>query len=175
MSRARRCEILKLYDCISMADLRSKDLMTAKKPEKNPRFARENSLVTCSIQLARATTVDTFKGVAQMGRFTLRDEGRTIAIGKITELPTKDRWQVSLGALLARAAGSHRATTPTLPRAATEHCRTPSGGTASWSWGGPCSPRPRTRGNFEVSFGPSARIFFRRPCCRGRPRPAIGV
>merc|ERR1719310_1435224 len=58
------CEILKLYDCISMADLRSK----AKKPEKNPRFARESSLVTCSIQLARATTVDTFKGVAQMGR-----------------------------------------------------------------------------------------------------------
>jgi len=80
------CEILKLYDCISMADLRSK----AKKPEKNPRFARESSLVTCSIQLARATTVDTFKGVAQMGRFTLRDEGRTIAIGKITELPSKE-------------------------------------------------------------------------------------
>jgi len=80
------CEILKLYDAISMADLRSK----AKKPEKNPRYARENSLVTCSIQLARATTVDTFKGVAQMGRFTLRDEGKTIAIGKITELPTKE-------------------------------------------------------------------------------------
>merc|ERR1711933_304975 len=76
----------KLYDCISMADLRSK----AKKPEKNPRFARESSLVTCSIQLARATTVDTFKGVAQMGRFTLRDENKTIAIGKITELPTKE-------------------------------------------------------------------------------------
>jgi peptide chain release factor subunit 3 len=81
------CEILKLYDTISMADLRSK----AKGPEKNPRFARENSLVTCSIQLARPTAVDTFKGVAQMGRFTLRDEGRTIAIGKIIELPSKDK------------------------------------------------------------------------------------
>jgi len=81
------CEILKLYDCISMADLRAR----TKKPDKNPRFARESSLVTCSIQLARPTTVDTFKGVAQMGRFTLRDEGRTIAIGKITELPSEEK------------------------------------------------------------------------------------
>merc|ERR1719469_1818519 len=73
------CEILKLYDSMSMTD--------RKKKEKNPTFVRENSVVTCSIQLARPTSVDTFKGVQQLGRFTLRDEGRTIAIGKITELP----------------------------------------------------------------------------------------
>jgi peptide chain release factor subunit 3 len=77
------CEILKLYDAINMADLRIK----GKKPEKNPRFCRENTLVTCSIQLARATAVDAFTGTQQLARFTLRDEGRTIAIGKITDLP----------------------------------------------------------------------------------------
>jgi peptide chain release factor subunit 3 len=77
------CEILKLYDTILMADVRSK----TKKAEKNPRFCREGSLVTCSIQLARATSLDSFTGTQQLSRFTLRDEGRTIAIGKVTELP----------------------------------------------------------------------------------------
>jgi len=76
---AEECEILKLYESMSMTD--------RKKKEKNPRFVRENSVVTCSIALARPTSVDTFTGVQQLGRFTLRDEGRTIAIGKITELP----------------------------------------------------------------------------------------
>merc|ERR1712039_304343 len=77
------CEILKLYDCINMADLRIK----GKKPEKNPRFCRDNSLVTCSIQLSRTVALDAFTGTQQLARFALRDEGRTIAIGKITELP----------------------------------------------------------------------------------------
>jgi len=73
------CEILKLYESMSMTD--------RKKKEKMPRFVRENSVVTCSISLARPTALDVFTGTAQLGRFTLRDEGRTIAIGKITELP----------------------------------------------------------------------------------------
>jgi len=75
---AEECEILKLYESMNMTD---------KKKEKNPRFVRENSVVTCSILLARSTSADAFTGVQQLGRFTLRDEGRTIAIGKITELP----------------------------------------------------------------------------------------
>merc|ERR1712060_649031 len=73
------CEILKLYESMSMTD--------RKKKEKNPKFVRAGTVVTCSVQLARPTTVDAFPGVQQLGRFTLRDEGRTIAIGKITELP----------------------------------------------------------------------------------------
>jgi len=76
---AEECEILKLYESMSLTDRTKK--------EQNPRFVREGSVVTCSISLARPTTLDTFKGVQQLGRFTLRDEGRTIAIGKITELP----------------------------------------------------------------------------------------
>lgn len=43
-------------------------------------------VVECSIALARPTAVDAFTGAQQLGRFTLRDEGRTIAIGTITEL-----------------------------------------------------------------------------------------
>jgi len=75
---AEECEILKLYESMSMKD---------RKKEKNPRFVRIDQVVTCSISLARPTALDAFTGVQQLGRFTLRDEGRTIAIGKITELP----------------------------------------------------------------------------------------
>mmetsp|Transcript_69598 Transcript_69598/g.166983 ORF Transcript_69598/g.166983 Transcript_69598/m.166983 type:complete len:842 (+) Transcript_69598:248-2773(+) len=73
------CEILKLYESRTKKDM--------KKVEKNPKFVREGSILTCSIAMARATALDLFTGCQQLGRFTLRDEGRTIAIGKITELP----------------------------------------------------------------------------------------
>eukprot|EP00932_Pfiesteria_piscicida_P008191 SRR837773.18525.p1 GENE.SRR837773.18525~~SRR837773.18525.p1 ORF type:complete len:387 (-),score=210.25 SRR837773.18525:84-1100(-) len=76
---SEECEILKLYEAMSMTD--------RKKKEKNPSFVREGSVLTCSIVLARPTSLDVFTGVQQLGRFTLRDEGRTIAIGKIIELP----------------------------------------------------------------------------------------
>merc|ERR1719362_2147780 len=78
---AEECEIAKLYESMSMTD--------RKKKEKNPRFVRANSVLWCSIQWARPTSLDVFTGVQQLGRFTLRDEGRTIAIGKITELPAE--------------------------------------------------------------------------------------
>merc|ERR1712061_462969 len=60
---AEECEILKLYDAMSMTD--------RKKKEKNPSFVRENSVVSCSITLARPTSLDVFSGVQQLGRFTL--------------------------------------------------------------------------------------------------------
>lgn len=72
------CEISKLVEAMSIS---------TKKKEKNPRFVRENSVLWCVITLARETSVDAFTGCSQLGRFTLRDEGKTIAIGKITELP----------------------------------------------------------------------------------------
>ncbi|CAK9090751.1 unnamed protein product [Durusdinium trenchii] len=75
---SEECEILKLYETM---------VIQTKKKEKNPQFARPDSVVVCSIKLARPTAVDTFQSSQQLGRFTLRVDGRTIAIGKITELP----------------------------------------------------------------------------------------
>merc|ERR1711953_825423 len=71
-------EILKLYETMPIA---------TKKKEKNPQFARVDSVVTVSIKLLRPPALDSFKAQPQLGRFTLRDEQRTIAIGKIIELP----------------------------------------------------------------------------------------
>ena len=39
------------------------------------------------IQVEKPICVEKFENVPQLGRFTLRDEGRTIAIGKIVKLP----------------------------------------------------------------------------------------
>jgi len=76
---SEECEILKLYESMLMTD--------RKRKEKNPKFVREGTILTCSIKLARPTALDAFMNTQQLGRFTLRDEGKTIAIGKITELP----------------------------------------------------------------------------------------
>jgi peptide chain release factor subunit 3 len=41
------------------------------------------------VKCASTIAVETFKSCPQLGRFTLRDEGCTIAIGKITKLSKK--------------------------------------------------------------------------------------
>ena len=61
------------------------DRATTKK-QKHPRFVKADSLVVCTLQTANSVALDSFKVTPQLGRFTLRDEGRTIAIGKIVEV-----------------------------------------------------------------------------------------
>lgn len=51
------------------------------------RFVKSGAMVICRIRMEKVTCVETFDKVPQLGRFTLRDEGKTIAIGKITRLP----------------------------------------------------------------------------------------
>ena len=58
------------------------------KPSKGerPGFAKSNQGIVARIKLNRKVCVHTFDQMAQLGRFTLRDEGKTIAIGKIIRL-----------------------------------------------------------------------------------------
>jgi peptide chain release factor subunit 3 len=74
------CEILKMYESV---DPKTKP----PKKVKNPSYVREGMVLECSISLNRTLAVDTKDGAQQLSRFTLRDEGMTIAIGTITELP----------------------------------------------------------------------------------------
>jgi peptide chain release factor subunit 3 len=48
-----------------------------------PQFTKSFSKMTCRIQTRVAIPVEKSDTVASMGRFTLRDEGKTIAVGKI--------------------------------------------------------------------------------------------
>mmetsp|Transcript_35165 Transcript_35165/g.104971 ORF Transcript_35165/g.104971 Transcript_35165/m.104971 type:complete len:607 (-) Transcript_35165:682-2502(-) len=56
---------------------------------KNPRFANVGMRVVCMLELSRTVPVETFDNMPFLGRFTLRTEGKTCAIGKITKLPPK--------------------------------------------------------------------------------------
>ena len=54
---------------------------------KGARFASVGMTCICMIGLAQTVPVETFDDYPFLGRFTLRTEGKTIAIGKINKLP----------------------------------------------------------------------------------------
>lgn len=56
---------------------------------KNAVFANVGMKVVCMIETALSVPVETFEDKPFLGRFTLRTEGKTIAIGKIIKLPPK--------------------------------------------------------------------------------------
>jgi len=65
------------------------DKATGRKSKKPPQFAKRGQKIVALIETAQPICVERFVDYPQLGRFTLRDEGRTIAIGKITKLIEK--------------------------------------------------------------------------------------
>ncbi|KZF21008.1 hypothetical protein L228DRAFT_248753 [Xylona heveae TC161] len=64
---------------------------TGRKSKKPPSFASRGMSIIARLEVtgaAGAVCVERFEDYAQLGRFTLRDQGQTIAIGKITKLIT---------------------------------------------------------------------------------------
>lgn len=59
------------------------------KVTKGARFANVGMRVTCMVELTRTVPVEAYDDFPFLGRFTLRTEGKTCAIGKITKLPPK--------------------------------------------------------------------------------------
>ncbi|KAJ2768025.1 translation termination factor GTPase eRF3, partial [Coemansia nantahalensis] len=51
-----------------------------------PPFVKRGDSAIVRIEVAKLLCVETFKDFPQLGRFTLRDEGKTVAIGKILKL-----------------------------------------------------------------------------------------
>ncbi|KAF9075857.1 P-loop containing nucleoside triphosphate hydrolase protein [Rhodocollybia butyracea] len=62
------------------------DKATGRKSRKPPQYAKRGQKIVALIETTAAVCVECFTDYPQLGRFTLRDEGRTIAIGKITKL-----------------------------------------------------------------------------------------
>ena len=56
------------------------------KPGGPPRFVKSGALCVCVLKTTRSVCVEKFENMQQLGRFTLRDEGRTIGIGKVLRL-----------------------------------------------------------------------------------------
>ncbi|KAA1477307.1 hypothetical protein DENSPDRAFT_844523 [Dentipellis sp. KUC8613] len=62
------------------------DKATGRKSKKPPQFAKRGQRIVALIETAAPICVERFSDYPQLGRFTLRDEGKTIAIGKVTKL-----------------------------------------------------------------------------------------
>ncbi|XP_057655678.1 eukaryotic peptide chain release factor GTP-binding subunit ERF3A [Diorhabda carinulata] len=62
------------------------DKKTGEKSKTRPRFVKQDQVAIMRIECAGVICLEPFKFMPQMGRFTLRDENRTIAIGKVLKL-----------------------------------------------------------------------------------------
>lgn len=76
-SLVEECEVTKL-----LAEINLKN-----KEQKKTKFVKSNTMAVCRIGVEQGICVEEFTRIPQLGRFTLRDEGHTIAVGKITKLP----------------------------------------------------------------------------------------
>jgi peptide chain release factor subunit 3 len=65
------------------------DRSTGKLTRKKPPFVKNGAVVVARITLDQTCTMETFKDVPQLGRLTLRDEGKTVAVGKILAVNPK--------------------------------------------------------------------------------------
>jgi len=62
------------------------DKKTGEKSKTRPRFIKQDQIAIARFEANHPICMETFKAHPQLGRFTLRDEGTTIAIGKILKV-----------------------------------------------------------------------------------------
>lgn len=62
------------------------DRKTGKKTRKPPQFVKQGQKAIARIETSGPICIETFEKLPQLGRFTLRDEGKTVAIGKVTKV-----------------------------------------------------------------------------------------
>ncbi|XAR58344.1 Protein-synthesizing GTPase [Bertholletia excelsa] len=72
------CEIVELLQQI--------DPKTKKPMKKKVLFVKNGAVVVCRVQVNNVICIEKFSDFAQLGRFTLRTEGKTVAVGKVTGL-----------------------------------------------------------------------------------------
>ncbi|XP_026991153.1 G1 to S phase transition 1, like isoform X2 [Tachysurus fulvidraco] len=82
--------VLHIHTCIEEVQITALiclvDKKTAEKSKTRPRFVKQDQVCIARLRTAGTICLETFKDFPQMGRFTLRDEGKTIAIGKVLKL-----------------------------------------------------------------------------------------
>ncbi|KAL7612183.1 uncharacterized protein LOC111887166 [Lactuca sativa] len=77
-SVVEECEIIELMHQL--------DPKTRKPMKKKVLFVKNGAAVICRIQVTNMICIEKFTDFQQLGRFTLRSEGKTVAIGKVTDL-----------------------------------------------------------------------------------------
>jgi len=84
------CSILRLVSTI--------DNKTGKPTKQKPQFVQKGGTVIAHVETAQPICVECYSDFPQLGRFTIRDEGKTIAIGKIIKLPKGDATKTTTSA-----------------------------------------------------------------------------
>ncbi|KAJ1981108.1 translation termination factor GTPase eRF3 [Dimargaris verticillata] len=64
------------------------DKKTGRKSKRPPPYLKKNQHAIVRLETQKPIVVEPFSVSPQLGRFTLRDEGKTVAIGKITKIVT---------------------------------------------------------------------------------------
>ncbi|KAA8913314.1 P-loop containing nucleoside triphosphate hydrolase protein [Sphaerosporella brunnea] len=59
---------------------------SGRKSKKPPAFASKGQAIIARLEVSGQVPIETYTDHQQLGRFTLRDQGQTIAIGKVTKL-----------------------------------------------------------------------------------------
>ncbi|CAH1795378.1 unnamed protein product [Owenia fusiformis] len=83
--------ILHIHTCAEEVTIKSLlctiDKKTGKKSPNRPRFVKQDQIAIARFEVhGGMICMETFKDFPQMGRFTLRDEGKSIAIGKVLKI-----------------------------------------------------------------------------------------
>ncbi|XP_060068622.1 eukaryotic peptide chain release factor GTP-binding subunit ERF3A-like [Ylistrum balloti] len=83
--------VLHIHTCAEEVTLRALlciiDKKTGDKTQVKPRFVKQDQVAIARIEVnGGMICLETFKDFPQMGRFTLRDEGKTIGIGKVLKI-----------------------------------------------------------------------------------------
>ncbi|KAJ3479994.1 hypothetical protein NLI96_g8679 [Meripilus lineatus] len=73
------------------------DKATGRKSRKPPQFAKKGQKIVALVETTAPVCVEKFSDYPQLGRFTLRDEGKTVAIGKITKLVERNLDDIAEG------------------------------------------------------------------------------
>jgi len=72
-----------VQDCRAVLLIDSLDPKTGQSIEKFPKYAANKSILIVHFKVAKPVCMEKFNDFQQLGRFTLRDEGKTIAFGKV--------------------------------------------------------------------------------------------
>ncbi|CAM0945793.1 unnamed protein product [Alopecurus aequalis] len=85
-SVVEECEIVELIEEIDLKRKKESD-PKKKKPKRKPLFVKNGAVVVCRVQVSNLICIENFSDAPQLGRFTLRTEGKTIAVGKVVAVP----------------------------------------------------------------------------------------
>ncbi|KAF0454403.1 P-loop containing nucleoside triphosphate hydrolase protein [Gigaspora margarita] len=82
--------VLHIHSCVEEVSIAALlhliDKKTGKKSKRPPQYVKKGQKVIARLETQGPICVEVFEEYQQLGRFTLRDEGKTIAIGKVTKV-----------------------------------------------------------------------------------------